>query len=47
MQEVPEVAVSDQELQMASALIDLLTEEFDPAKFQDTYREALSAARAA
>ncbi|MGE0134795.1 MAG: Ku protein [Dehalococcoidia bacterium] len=39
--EAPEVAVSDQELQMASALIDLLTEEFDPAKFQDTYREAL------
>lgn len=39
--EVPEVSVSDQELQMASALIDLLTEQFDPAKYQDTYREAL------
>lgn len=39
--EVPDVSVSDQELQMAAALIDLLTEEFDPAKYQDTYREAL------
>lgn len=39
--EVPDVSVSDQELKMAEALIDLLTEQFDPAKYQDTYRSAL------
>jgi DNA end-binding protein Ku len=39
--EVPDVKVTKQELAMASSLIDLLTEEFKPEEYQDTYREAL------
>src|SRR5689334_143187 len=39
--EIPDVNVSKQELAMASSLIDLLTEEFKPEEYQDTYREAL------
>ncbi len=39
--EVPEASVSDKELDMAFTLIDLLTEEFDPEKYHDEYREAL------
>jgi DNA end-binding protein Ku len=39
--ELPDVKVSDPELKMASALIDLLTVEFEPEQYQDTYREAL------
>lgn len=36
-----EPELRDQELKMASALIDNLTEDFDPAQFQDRYRQAL------
>ncbi len=39
--EIPATAVSDKELEMAYTLIDLLTEEFNPAKYSDEYREAL------
>jgi len=39
--EVPEVEVSDRELEMAFTLIDLLHEPFAPEKFTDEYREAL------
>jgi DNA end-binding protein Ku len=39
--EVPDVEVSKRELDMAYALIDLLEEEFDPAKYHDEYRAAL------
>jgi DNA end-binding protein Ku len=39
--ELPEVEVSDRELEMAEALIDLLTEPFDPEKYHDKYRDAL------
>ena len=37
--EVAEVEVSDKELVMANQLIESLSEEFDPAKYEDTYRE--------
>lgn len=37
----PETEVSDREMNMAFALIDLLSEEFDPDKYHDQYREAL------
>ncbi|GAB4322007.1 MAG: Ku protein [Dehalococcoidia bacterium] len=37
----PSVEVSDAELKMAHALIDMLREPFDPAKYRDEYREAL------
>lgn len=39
--EQPEVKVTDRELDMAFALIDLLSEPFAPEKYQDEYREAL------
>ena len=39
--EIPEVEVSDRELEMANALIDLLTESFEPEKYHDEYRNAL------
>ena len=39
--EVPEVQVSDRELEMASTLIDLLADSFEPEKYQDDYRRAL------
>ena len=39
--EVPEVQVSDRELEMASTLIDLLADSFEPEKYQDEYRRAL------
>jgi DNA end-binding protein Ku len=35
---VDEVTVSDRELRMARQLIDSLTEEFEPTKFEDTHR---------
>jgi DNA end-binding protein Ku len=35
---VDDVEVSDRELRMARQLVDSLTEEFDPGKFEDTYR---------
>lgn len=38
---LPEVDVSEKELAMAFTLIDLLSEEFDPSKYRDEYREAL------
>ena len=38
----PEVKVSDKELSMAYSLIDLMTEEFNPAAYRDAYREALA-----
>lgn len=37
----PEVEVSDAELKMAHALIDMLREPFDAANYKDEYREAL------
>jgi DNA end-binding protein Ku len=36
--DVDDVEVSDRELRMARQLVDSLTEEFDPGKFEDTYR---------
>jgi len=39
--EMPEVQVSDRELEMASTLIDLLADSFEPEKYQDEYRRAL------
>jgi len=39
--DVTDVAVSDAELKMAFALIDMLHEPFDPAKFRDEYRDIL------
>jgi DNA end-binding protein Ku len=39
--ELPEVQVSDRELEMASTLIDLLADSFEPEKYQDEYRRAL------
>jgi DNA end-binding protein Ku len=38
---IPEVLVNDRELAMANSLIDMLTEEFEPEKFADVYRDAL------
>ena len=35
------ITVDERELKMALSLVDLLTEEFDPTKYQDEYREAL------
>ena len=37
-------AASDKEVQMAQRLIDELTEDFDPERFHDTYRERLEQA---
>jgi len=39
--EVPETKVSDKELDMAYALIDLLAADFEPEQYKDHYREAL------
>jgi DNA end-binding protein Ku len=39
--ELPDVKISDKELDMAYTLIELLTEDFDPEKYHDEYREAL------
>jgi len=38
---IPEHKVTEQELQMATNLIDLLTVEFEPEKYEDRYRAAL------
>lgn len=38
-----EVKVDDKEMQMALSLIDLLTDEFEPERYTDEYREALMA----
>lgn len=40
-EELPTQKATKQELDMASNLIDLLAEEFDPSKYRDRYREAL------
>lgn len=40
-EEIPEHKVTKQELGMATNLIDLLTEDFDPSKYEDRYRAAL------
>ncbi len=40
-EELPEHKVTKQELDMAANLIDLLSEEFAPAKYEDRYRVAL------
>jgi DNA end-binding protein Ku len=39
--ELPDVKISDKELDMAYTLIELLTDDFDPEKYHDEYREAL------
>jgi len=39
--ELPDVKISEKELEMAYTLIDLLSEEFEPEKYNDEYREAL------
>jgi DNA end-binding protein Ku len=39
--EVPDTKVSEKELDMATALIDLLRDDFEPEKYKDEYREAL------
>jgi DNA end-binding protein Ku len=39
--DVPQVDVSDRELDMAFTLIELLHEPFEPERFRDEYREAL------
>jgi DNA end-binding protein Ku len=39
--EMPDVKISDKELDMAYTLIELLTEDFQPEKYKDEYREAL------
>jgi len=39
--ELPNVKISEKELEMAYTLIDLLSEEFEPEKYKDEYREAL------
>ncbi len=38
---LPDVKVSEKELNMAFSLIDLMTEDFKPEEFKDNYREAL------
>ncbi len=39
--EIPEVDVSERELQMAFTLIEMLQEPFQPEKYHDDYRQAL------
>ena len=41
--QVPEVLVSDRELEMAFSLIDVLSQPFKPEEYRDHYREALLA----
>jgi DNA end-binding protein Ku len=36
-----ELEIAPKELQMAETLVEMLTDEFDPSKYHDTYREAL------
>ncbi len=38
-----DVDIRSQELKMAASLIDTMTEDFDPALYKDSYREALEA----
>jgi DNA end-binding protein Ku len=39
--EEPKTEVSDREMQMALALVDVLSDSFDPSKYHDEYRNAL------
>jgi len=39
--EAPDVKVSEAEMKIAYALIDMLQEPFEPAKYKDEYREAM------
>jgi DNA end-binding protein Ku len=39
--DIPEVDVSERELQMAFTLIEMLQEPFDPERYHDDYRQAL------
>lgn len=39
--DVPDVKLTPQEEKMASALVELLSDNFKPAEYKDTYREAL------
>lgn len=39
--EQPKVDVSQREMDMALTLVDVLSDHFDPAKYQDEYRQAL------
>ena len=39
--ETPEIKVSEAEMKVAYALIDLLQEPFDPTKYKDEYRDSL------
>jgi len=39
--DIPEVEVSERELQMAFTLIEMLQEPFEPEKYHDDYRQAL------
>jgi DNA end-binding protein Ku len=36
-----DMKVSDRELTMATSLVDMLTEEFDPSRYKDEYRQAM------
>src|SRR6201986_1431824 len=38
-----DIEIRTQELKMAASLIDTMTEDFDPALYKDTYREAIEA----
>jgi DNA end-binding protein Ku len=38
---LPNVSISDKELDMAEKLVDMMTSDFDPEKYTDRYREAL------
>lgn len=38
---LPEVTISDKEMAMAGSLIDLMTHEFSPSDYTDSYREAV------
>lgn len=40
---LPEVEVSESELKVANALVDLLAEDFEPEKYKDEYRDAVMA----
>jgi DNA end-binding protein Ku len=41
--DVPEAQAAEAEMKIANALVDLLTEPFEPSKYRDEYREALLA----
>ena len=39
--DVSDIELSKQEMQMATALVDMLKDDFDPSQYRDEYREAL------